>query len=43
MNQIETMTVEEAAKKLRKSGVSISSPTLWDGIEHGQFPFGNSI
>lgn len=43
MNQIETMTAEEATQKLRELGVKISTTTLRDGIAQGQFPFGSYI
>lgn len=43
MDQIETMTVEEATQKLRSMGVRISPTTLREGILQGQFPFGNCI
>ena len=41
MEQIETMTVEEATEKLRSLGMKISPTTLRDGMAQGQFPFGS--
>lgn len=41
--QIDSMTVEAATRKLRESGISITSSTLRDGIAQGQFPFGTYI
>lgn len=43
MKQIETMTVEEATRKLRDLGIKISVTTLRDGLAQGQFPFGSYI
>ena len=40
---IESMTVEEATKRLRALGGKITTPTLREGIAQGQFPFGNYI
>ena len=37
---IETMSVQEAVKRLRSVGIRICAQTLRDGIEQGAFPFG---
>ena len=39
MPKIETMTVNEAAARLRAAGLSIQSGTLADGIEAGVYPW----
>lgn len=39
MGKIETMTLNQAAARLREAGLSISNGTLADGIEGGVYPF----
>lgn len=43
LNQIETMTPEEATEKLRAMGMKISPVTVRDGLEQKVFPFGYCI
>lgn len=42
-DKIGTMTVEEAAKKLRAMDVKISAKSLREGIAQDKFPFGTYI
>lgn len=43
MDQIQTLTVEEATEKLRTMGVRISPDTLRRGLQQKVFPFGDCI
>lgn len=43
MEQIKTITTEEAAERLRSLGMRISTVSLRDGLERGVFPFGDYL
>lgn len=44
MSQGKIITAEAAVKELRAAlGMSITAPTLRDGVAQGQFPFGSYI
>lgn len=43
MNIIETMSVREAAEKLRAAGMKISAETIRLGLKDRRFPFGDYI
>lgn len=38
-----TVTINEALDIMRKAGVPVSSATLADGIESGNYPFGRLV
>lgn len=43
MIDLAIMTAAEATEQLRRMGMRISPEALRDGIDQGQFPFGNLI
>ena len=43
MIDLAIMNVKDTTEELRAMGMKISPDTLRDGIEQGQFPFGNLI
>lgn len=43
MDIIETMTPQEAAERLRATGMHIGVETLRQGLQQGAFPFGTYI
>lgn len=40
---LETLTVRQAADRMREKGMRISPTTVADGIEQGIYPFGSLI
>lgn len=43
MEQIKTLTAQEATERLRSMGMKISVEAVRDGLQQGAFPFGNYI
>lgn len=43
METIETMTPEEATKRMRAAGMKISPTVVRDGLKQKVFPFGDAI